>query len=101
MSITKSELEDMIRKVIVEHEAAKRLSEPRASEPKTEPKEANSNHVLGCPECFKDFAGKLSKSSEVECSDCGFPLGTKEFAKKLDDCPFCHSERRKIREIRR
>ena len=97
MSMTRSQLEEIIRNAIEAHDAA------NAAKRVSEPQEANSTHVLNCPECFKDFVGKLKETSEVQCRDCGLPLGSREFAQKLDSCPACHGkDTRKIeRKIER
>lgn len=91
MSMTESELKEIIRRAIAEHD--KETETVRKAIP--EPQEAHSDHILNCPSCFKDFVGKLDKTSEVACANCGLELGTREFAKKLDDCPHCHGKNTK------
>jgi Oxygen-sensitive ribonucleoside-triphosphate reductase len=50
------------------------------------------DHVTDCPECYKGVFEKLNKTSDYKCKDCGLPLGNKELAEKIKNCPLCGSE---------
>ncbi len=54
-----------------------------------QPTETHVDHVCGCPDCLCGVMDKLKKTSEVECASCGLPLGTKEVARKISECPMC------------
>ena len=97
MSFTKEDLKKAVKESVAEIWAYEKVVEERErAKAPSQPEESNADHVLSCPNCFKDFAEKLIKTSEVECKDCGFPLGSKELAKQLNDCPSCHGKDTRI-----
>jgi len=82
MSVSVDELKHAIKDVIREDRA-------RESNRQVQPTESHVDHVCGCPDCFCGVIDKLKKTSEIQCSDCGMPLGPKEFASKISNCPMC------------
>ena len=92
MSITKSEIKDMIRDAIREQ------IQVQQSNSKLE-QELFSDHIVHCPECYQQAIETLNKTSEVVCEKCGLPLGSEKFAKQLNSCPNCHQT--KARRIER
>lgn len=61
-------------------------------------KNTHSNHVQNCPSCYKHAIEQLNQSSEYVCDGCGLPLGSGDFAAKLESCPNCHStDAKKVR----
>jgi deoxyribose-phosphate aldolase len=81
--MTESELKEIIRKAIDEHESQKSAAAP------SKPLETHADHVCSCPDCLCDVMEKLNKTSDFVCKDCGFPLGNTVFAQKLKSCPNC------------
>lgn len=84
MSVSVSELERIVRKVV--HE-----------EMPSEPTETAVDHVCSCPNCYCGVMEKM-KDSDYECADCGLPLGNKEFVSKIEKCPHCGGTEAKERE---
>ena len=61
--------------------------------------ESHVEHVCRCSNCYQDIIKKMVETSEVACENCGLPLGTLEFAQKIDKCPSCtHTSLREISE---
>lgn len=56
------------------------------------------DHVCGCPDCYCGAIEKMRKLSEVQCADCGLPLGSKDMARKIDHCPNCGGKTPKLIE---
>jgi hypothetical protein len=79
------EISESKLKALIDAEVEKRLSA-------RSPTESHVDHVCACPDCLCGIMDKMNEASEFMCADCGFPLGSEEFAKKLKDCPNCHSE---------
>jgi hypothetical protein len=78
-------------KAMIDAEVQKRLGA-------RSPTENYVDHVCSCPDCYCGVIDKMNETSDYICADCGFPLGSEEFAKKLKDCPNCHSETAKMVE---
>jgi len=83
MSVSKEELKELMRSVIREENQSRKPEQPQ------QPVESHADHVSSCPECLTDAMGKLNKTSEYVCENCGFPLGDEAFMKKLKSCPNC------------
>jgi hypothetical protein len=109
MSMTESQLKELVRKAIAEHDAAKGASQ-----------EGESHHSLesidDCPNCRKAFkadefkANILKKTWEerknlhAKCKDCGFPVraaGRDGYTKETQEesCPNCHSHEAQDRYV--
>jgi len=72
---------------------------PQSQQPE-QPKESHSEHILNCPRCFAETVKgieKMKETSDYLCEDCDLPLGSKEFAEKIDACPRCGSKKAKKR----
>ena len=82
--ISKEDLTKLIGKAVED-----KLREASQS---NQPTETASQHVAHCPDCYSDVLGRLNKTSEVKCADCGLPLGSKEMASQLKNCPNCGCE---------
>jgi deoxyribose-phosphate aldolase len=65
----------------------KKLIRDATSEGK--PVEEHIEHSCKCPGCYCGIVKKMNSESEVACKTCGLPLGSKDFAKKIDQCPNC------------
>lgn len=93
MSISEGNLKEIItnamKKELEERDGLKKLINER---------ETHIDHVCGCPDCLCGAMDRLNKTSDYFCKDCGFPLGSEEFVKKLKDCPNCHRTNVRPRE---
>jgi len=72
---------------------------PQSQQPE-QPKENHTQHILSCPTCYADTVKgmeKMKETSDYLCEDCDLPLGSKEFAEKIDVCPRCGSKKAKRR----
>lgn len=91
--LTETQLKQLIRtqvaEVLIRHD--QEFAQGAQSQP--QPKENHAHHVVNCPECFQDTLNELKRTSTSACEDCGQPLGNEEFAKKLPECPMCHSKK--------
>lgn len=65
---------------------------------RTRAEESTDEHLLRCPNCFSSAMRKLQERSTVECKKCHAPLGSREFAEKLSECPFCHGKEAQKKE---
>lgn len=67
--------------------------------PPQQPTESHAQHILNCPECYSETVKgieKMKETSEAFCEDCSLPLGSQEFAKKIDSCPRCGSKKARV-----
>jgi len=88
--ISKDELRNMMKEVLAEHDGIKKL----LSNQKTIP-EQTLEHACACPDCYCDIIEEMNKTSDYACAHCGLPLGSEEFAKKIDKCPNCGEKKAK------
>jgi len=106
MSMSKEELKELIRSTIKENQPQaspenirnmmrSAVKDELASQQVQQPTESHSQHILNCPECYAETM-KGILASEAFCSDCELPLGSQEFAKKIDSCPRCGSKKARI-----
>jgi len=86
MAISEKELKELVRSAVREELTSQKPQQPQQPQ---QPVESHADHVSSCPECLTDAMGKLNKTSEYVCENCGFPLGDEAFMKKLKSCPNC------------
>ena len=73
---------------------------PQSQQQPELPTESHAQHILSCPNCFAETVKgieKMKETSDYLCEDCDLPLGSKEFAEKIDACPRCGSKKAKKR----
>ena len=111
MSISEEQLKELIRSAIKENQPQaspenirnmmrSAVKDELASQQVQQPTESHSQHILNCPECYAETVKgieKMKETSDYLCEDCDLPLGSKEFAEKIDACPRCGSKKAKKR----
>lgn len=90
MSYSSSDLKEIIRAVMQEEfekrDGMKKLLDNQ---------QPHAQHVMNCPDCYKDIIQGMNRTSEWFCEDCGLPLGSGDMAKEMKTCPRCNGTRAK------